>query len=95
MKKKFKHICCDELRVQLRRWKAERPIIIHYIFHEPARGRKRDVGNVVAFFDKVFEDAAQDVGVIKGDDPRYVVNFTHDFEYTDGTPYVEIYLEEV
>jgi hypothetical protein len=98
MKRKYQRICCDEIRDQLGDWKTEKPLIVHYIYVEPRDGHPADHSNAHAFCSKVFLDALQDCGTIKGDDPRYVLNETHDF-YTLpekwGEPYIEIYLEEV
>lgn len=94
-KRKYKDICSWEIRSQLRGYKAENPLILHYRFFEPSRGQKRDLPNVMAFFDKCFEDALQDCQVIPNDSPKWMLNITHDFFYTDGEPYVEVYIEEV
>lgn len=94
-KRKYKDICSWEIRSQLRGYKAEKPLILHYRFYEPSRGQKRDLPNVMSFFDKCFEDALQDCGVIPNDSPKWMLNITHDFFYTDGEPYVEVYIEEV
>lgn len=51
--------------------------------------------NIFSFADKVIEDALQKCGVIKDDDPRYVKNTTHEFFYTDGTPRIEVSIEEI
>ena len=95
MKRDYMMICSSAIRVQLKGWKAQRPIILHYIYFEPSKGQKRDVGNIHDMFDKVFEDSLQQCGVIPNDDPAHVVNMTHDFYYTDDEPYIEVYIEEL
>ena len=70
-------------------------MILHYKFYEPQKGQKRDYMNIFSFADKVIEDALQKCGVIKDDDPRYVKNTTHEFFYTDGTPRIEVSIEEI
>jgi len=95
IKQKFQHICVNETRFQLRKWKAEKPVILHYYIYEPNKGHFRDVGNLISMIDKCMEDAFVKCGVLVDDNPNYVKNFTHDFFYTDDTPGFEVYIEEV
>lgn len=95
MKREYQMIACNAMRLQLRRWKAEKPIILHYRFFEPNRGQRRDFLNVFDFCDKVIADALQDCQIIPNDDPKHLLNATHDFYYTDQTPFIEVYIEEV
>lgn len=94
-KRKYKDICSWEIRSQLRGYKAENPLILHYRFFEPSKGQKRDLPNIMCMFDKCFEDALQDCEIIPDDSPKWMLNITHDFFYTDREPFVEIYIEEV
>lgn len=98
MKRKFQKICDDEIRTQLPGYVAKNPIIIHYRFFEPQDGHYRDYPNIHSFCSKVFCDALQDCKVIPNDNPRWLLNETHDFFYLPekwGEPYIEIYIEEV
>lgn len=98
MKRKFMNICNDEIRMQLKGYKAEKPVIIHYRYFEPVDGHYRDFPNVHAFFSKVFCDSLQKCGVIPNDNPRFLKNETHDFFYLPekfGEPYIEVYIEEI
>lgn len=98
MKQKYQRIAAWEIREQLNGYKAEKPLIVHYIYVEPRDGHPADHSNTHCFASKVFLDALQDCGVIKDDSPRYVLNETHDFYLLPdkyGEPYIEIYLEEV
>ena len=98
MKQKFQRIVAWEIREQLENYKAEYPVIVHYRYIEPRDGHPADRSNTHAFASKVILDALQDCGVLKGDDPRYVINETHDFFLLPdkyGEPRIEIYLEEV
>ena len=95
MKQKFQNICVNEVRTQLRKYKAEKPIIIHYYIYEPHKGKIRDVGNIVAMIDKCVQDSLVKAGIIVDDNPKYVKNFTHDIFYTEATPGFEVYIEEV
>lgn len=98
MKRKFMNICNDEIRMQLKGYKAEKPVIIHYRYFEPLDGHYRDFPNVHAFFSKVFCDSLQKCKVIPNDNPRFLKNETHDFFYLPekfGEPYIEVYIEEI
>lgn len=98
MKKKFERICCDEIRLQLPGYVAQNPVILHYRFYEPRDGHYRDNMNIFSMFDKCFEDGLQVCKVIPNDNPKFMLNTTHDFFYLPekwGEPYVEVYIEEV
>lgn len=95
MKQDYQRISCNAIRLGLKRFKANSPIILHYIFKEPEKGNKRDRMNVFTFADKVIEDALQQCGVIVNDDPAHVVNTTHEFVYTKGEPAITVSIEEV
>ena len=88
-------IATNAIRRDLKRFKTDKPIILHYTFAEPYKGNKRDIGNIFALADKFIEDALRDCKVIPDDGPQYVVNFTHEFIYTDGTPFIRVEIEEV
>ena len=95
-------IATNAIRRDLKRWKASAPVILHYTFAEPKKGAKRDRGNIFGLADKFIEDALRDCGTIPDDDPKHVLNFTHDFIYTDGEPYIrashrkeEIFMENI
>lgn len=94
-KRKYVLIACNAIRRDLRGWKTEKPVILHYTFAEPVKGQKRDYGNIFAAADKFIEDALRDCRVIPDDDPVHVRNFTHKFLYTTGTPYIRVEIEEV
>lgn len=95
LKKDYMMIASNAIRLQLGRYKTRNPIILHYKFYEPNRGQIRDCLNVFSFADKVVEDALQACDVIPNDNPQYVKNATHDFFYTDGVPYIEVFIEEL
>lgn len=94
-KKQYLMIISNAIRRDLKRFKTSNPIILHYQFWEPRKGEKRDYGNIFSLADKFIEDALRDCGIIPDDSPRYVKNFTHEFYYTDGTPYIKVEIEEV
>ena len=92
LKRQYVMLATNAIRRDLKRWKASAPVILHYTFAEPKKGAKRDRGNIFGLF---IEDALRDCGVIPDDDPKHVLNFTHDFIYTDGEPYIRVEIEEV
>lgn len=94
MKRKYQNICSWEIRSQLKGWKASKAVLIHYRFFEPSKGHKRDFINCYSFASKVFCDALQDCGVIPDDGPKWLLNETHTFFYTNDEPYIEIEIEE-
>lgn len=95
MKRDFMMVASNAIRLQLKRFATNKPIILHYRFFEPTKGQIRDSLNVFSFADKVIEDALQACKVIPNDNPHYVTNATHDFFYTDQEPYIEVFIEEL
>ncbi len=93
-KKEYVRISTLYIRKGLGSWTTNNPVILHYRFGEPDKGRKRDVMNVFGFADKVIEDTLRDLKVFPDDNPKYVTNCTHDFEYVKE-PYIEVEIEEV
>lgn len=94
-KKQYVMIITNAIRRDLKKFKTTKPVIIHYTFYEPMKGSKRDFGNIFSLCDKFVEDALRDCKVIPDDNPMYVKNFTHNFYYTDGQPYIKVELEEI
>lgn len=94
-KRQYILIIINAIRRDLKRFKTDRPVILHYTFAEPRKGQKRDRMNIFSLADKFIEDALRDCKVIKDDDPEHVVNCTHEFLYTDGEPYITVEIEEV
>ena len=94
-KKQYVMVATNAIRCDLGRFRTDKPVILHYTFVEPRKGAKRDYGNIFALADKFIEDALRDCRVIPDDNPHYVKNFTHDFIYTDGEPFIRVEIEEV
>ena len=94
-KKQYVMIAVNAIRRDLGRFQTDKPVILHYTFAEPRKGAKRDYGNIFALADKFIEDALRDCRIIPDDNPNYVKNFTHDFVYTDGEPYICVGIEEI
>ena len=98
MKRKFQKICNDEIRFQLAGYQVKNPVILHYRYFEPQDGHFRDYPNIHCFASKIVCDALQDCKVIPNDNPKWLLNETHDFFYLPekwGEPYIEVYIEEV
>jgi hypothetical protein len=95
MKRDYQMIAANAIRRDLGRYKADTPVILHYRFFEPSKGQKRDCMNIFSFADKVIEDALQTCKVLANDNPAHMKNTTHDFFYTDETPYIEVVIEEL
>ena len=81
------------IRKDLKRWKADNPIILHYVIYEP--NKKRDHDNTISVIMKYIQDTLQKCGVIPNDGWANVLNFTHDFYLDRENPRVEVYIEEV
>ena len=95
MKRKYMDIVIKSIRADLRGFSTSRQVILHYHFYEPNKGQRRDVMNIFSLTDKFVEDALVKLKVIPDDGPRYVVNATHDFYYTNNIPYFEVEIEEL
>lgn len=95
LKRQYVMLATNAIRRDLKRFRTDKPVILHYTFAEPNKGNKRDRGNIFSLADKFIEDALRDCKVIPDDGPKYVVNFTHEFIYTDGTPFIRVEIEEV
>lgn len=93
LKREYKMLASSYIRRDLRRWKAEKPIILHYVFYEP--NMKRDHDNVYSFCAKCVQDALQECKVIENDGWKQIVNFTHDFYLDRTNPRIEVYIEEI
>lgn len=91
MKRDYEMISCNAIRRGLKRFKTEKPIIIHYLVFEPTQ--KRDHDNVISGIMKCVQDALQKCNVIPNDGWKNVHNFTHDFFLDREKPRIEVYIE--
>lgn len=71
--------------------RTEKPIIVHFVWHE--KTKRRDADNI-ASAKKFVLDAMQKFGVIPNDNQRYVKGFTDRF-VSDNEDFVEVELEEI
>lgn len=93
MKKEYQHIISNFARHDLKRLKIEKPVIIHYHFYES--DTKRDKSNIASLAMKFIEDALQEVGILKNDNWKFVVNFDFTFDVDKKNPRIEVELEEI
>ena len=93
MKREYKMLALSYIRRDLRKYKATKPIVLHYVFYEP--NMKRDHDNVFTFCSKCVQDALQEAKVIENDGWKQIVNFTHDFFLDKSKPRIEVYIEEI
>ena len=93
MKRDNLQIVSTYLRRDLKRWKTDKPLIIHYRFFEP--NKKRDKDNIAFMVLKTVHDAMQKCGVITNDGWANIENFTFDFFVDSINPRIEVYLEEI
>ncbi len=94
MKQQFQMLAVNAIRRQLRGFKAQGLIRLHYIFGEPKKGNKRDYDNIEAGGRKIINDALVKTGTIKDDSPKYLGYGTNTFEYVD-VPFIRVEIEEV
>lgn len=94
MKRQYQLIAVNAVRRDLRGFKPQGRIELHYHFQEPLKGQKRDYDNIVAAGRKIITDALVKAQVIKDDSPKYLGYGTNTFSYGD-VPYIEVEIEEV
>ena len=94
MKRQYQFLAINAIRRDLRGYKAQGLVRLHYTFGEPRKGNKRDYDNIVAAGRKIINDALVKTGIIKDDSPRYLGYGDNSFEYVD-VPYIRVEIEEV
>lgn len=94
IKRRFQRLAINAIRHDLRGFKAQGLVRLHYTFGEPKTGNKRDYDNIEAAGRKIINDALVKTGTIKDDSPRYLGYGTNSFEYVD-VPFIRVEIEEV
>ena len=94
MKRQYQFLAINAIRRDLRGYKAQGLVRLHYTFGEPKKGNKRDYDNIVAAGRKIINDALVKAGTIKDDSPKYLGYGSNTFEYTD-VPFIRVEIEEV
>ena len=91
LKKKWQKHCVNYIRKDLKNLKLDKPVTIHYHYFEI--DKRRDLGNIHAFAQKVIEDALQESGVLKNDNWQWVKGFTADFDVDKTNPRIVVELD--
>ena len=79
------------IREQLGNIKIDKPVIGHFTWIE--ENKRRDLDNI-CFAKKFILDALVEVGVLKDDNRKMVINFTDSFDYADKSKVI-VELEEI
>lgn len=95
LKKQMEYVVINAIRRYLKGWKASKRVRLTYEFGEKAKGQKRDYDNVSGASSKIISDALVKSGTLHDDAPKYVAPSRYTFKYTDGIPYVRVWIEEV
>lgn len=93
MKSENTMLAINSIRRYLKRYHAEKPIIIHYHFYE--HDMKRDHDNVFSMASKCIQDALIKAKVIDNDGWKNIYNFTHDWFVSKDRPRIEVWLEVI
>lgn len=93
LKRSMEYVAINQIRLELKGWKAKGTVTPHYIFCEPNKGQKRDYDNISAASRKIINDALVKTRTIVDDNPSYLNFGTSEFKYGDK-PYIEVRLED-
>lgn len=74
---------------------CEKRVTVRLTCYEQTRGRRRDEDNIIGGAQKIILDALQRLGVLQGDDPRWVQMGAARVEWVQGDPRIVVELEEV
>ena len=81
------------IRSTLKKYSAEKPVVVHFAWYEP--NRRRDMDNVAGYGHKVILDALVKAGALKDDGWKYVKGFTDRFAVDKQKPRIIVTIEEV
>ena len=93
LKTNLEKVVISAIRKDLKGYKASKRIALDIKWGEKNKGTRRDFDNVVAAGRKIINDAMVKAGVIKDDDPTYLMYGRNKFAYT-SEPYVEVIIRE-
>lgn len=93
LKKETQYLVVTAARKCLKRWRAERPVWMHYTWIEP--NRKRDKDNIAAGGRKIIQDALVEAGYLKNDGWNDIAGFSDEFRIDRKDPRIEVDIEEV
>ena len=93
-KRRMERYVINEIRRQLKGWKADKRIQLNIIWGEKNKGPLRDQDNVIGGGRKIINDALTRSGTIKDDNPHYIKHGKDEVDYTDK-PYISVDIVEV
>ena len=80
-------------RSALRKYKAKKPVILHFTWIE--QNRRRDKDNITGYGHKVIIDALVQAGILHDDGWDYVAGYTDSFDVDKKNPRIIVEIEEV
>ena len=93
-KGKMERYVINEIRRQLKGWKADKRIQLNIIWGEKNKAPLRDEDNVVGGGRKIINDALTRSGTIKDDNPYYIKHGKDEVDYTDK-PFIKVEIVEI
>ena len=93
LKKKLEQVVITSIRRDLDGYKATKRVRLYILWGEKKKGVKRDFDNITGGGSKVINDALVKAGVIKDDNPQWLLPTKSEFVYTDK-PYIEVQIRE-
>ena len=93
LKTSLERTVISSIRRDLGSWKAVNRVRLYILWGERKKGVKRDFDNITAGGKKIINDALVKSGVIKDDNPKYLLPSRDQFVYTDS-PYIEVTIKE-
>lgn len=93
-KGKMERYVINEIRRQLKGWKADKRIQLNIIWGEKNKAPLRDEDNVVGGGRKIINDALTRSGTIKDDNPYYIKHGKDEVDYTDK-PFIRVEIVEI
>lgn len=92
MKRQVEHTVILAAKKCLRGKKFDRPVAMHYTWHE--KNRRRDKDNISSFGRKCIQDALVKGGWLAGDGWKHITGFSDRFSVDAAHPRIEVEIEE-
>lgn len=93
LKTSMEQVVIASIRRDLHGYKPVKRISLDIVWVEKNKGVKRDFDNVVAAGRKIINDALVKSGVLKDDNPKYLLYGRNKFEYADE-PMIRVIIRE-
>lgn len=93
LKTNLERVVISAIRRDLGTWKAEKRVRLYILWGERKKGVKRDFDNITGGGKKIINDALVKSGVIKDDNPKFLLPSKDSFVYTNE-PYIEVRIVE-